>query len=55
MTNEEFLKLHWAMMYEEYNKCDCTQCGRADCIHRNAYRRLPESDGGLALCPRLNE
>ena len=26
---------------------------KADCIHRNAYRRLPEIDGGLGLCPNL--
>ena len=26
-----------------------------NCIHKGAYRRLPESDGGLGLCPRLKE
>lgn len=26
---------------------------KEDCIHRNAYRRVPEIDGGLGLCPNL--
>ena len=26
---------------------------KEDCIHRDAYRRLPEIDGGLGLCPNL--
>lgn len=33
-------------------KCyDCTTCQRPDCIHREAYRRLPQEIGGLDLCP----
>lgn len=55
MTREEFGKRHWSMTFEEFIKCDCTECERGDCIHRNAYRRFPEIDGGLALCPRLKE
>ncbi len=31
--------------------CDCTICKREDCLHRGAYRRLPEEEGGLGLCP----
>ena len=27
---------------------------KEDCIHRGAYRRVPEIDGGLRLCPNLN-
>ena len=34
-------------------KCYCPDCDKADCIHRNAYRRMPEVDGGLGLCPNL--
>lgn len=26
---------------------------KEDCIHRGAYRRVPEIDGGLGLCPNL--
>lgn len=55
MTREEFEKRHWSMTFEEFIKCDCTECEREDCIHRNAYRRFPEIDGGLALSPRLKE
>ena len=53
MTRERFAETNWKMSYEEYQKCDCTECDNADCIHRDAYRRLPEIDGGLGLCPNL--
>ena len=39
--------------YEEYKACYCPNCDRTDCIHRDAYRRLPKIDGGLELCPNL--
>lgn len=26
---------------------------KEECPHRDAYRRLPEIDGGLGLCPNL--
>lgn len=32
-------------------RCYCPTCGREGCIHREAFRRLPESVGGLGLCP----
>lgn len=33
-------------------KCyDCRSCTRPDCIHRDAFRRLPLEEGGLGLCP----
>lgn len=33
-------------------KCyDCRSCTRQDCIHREAFRRLPLEEGGLGLCP----
>lgn len=55
MTRERFAETNWKMTYEEYQKCDCTECEREKCIHRDAYRRLPEIDGGLNLCPNLKE
>lgn len=35
----------------EITACDCYTCIRPDCIHRDAFRRLPRSVGGLGLCP----
>ena len=56
MTREQFENnTNWKMTFEEYQKCDCTQCDKKDCIHRNAYRRVPRIDGGLGLCPNLKE
>lgn len=55
MTREEFNKTAWKMPFEEYQKCDCTQCKRENCIHRGCFRRVPEIDGGLGLCPKLKE
>ena len=56
MSKDEFARTGWRMSYEEYQQCDCTECDRKDnCIHKNAYRRIPEIDGGLGLCPRLKE
>lgn len=53
MTRERFAETNWKMSYEEYQKCDCTECKKEDCIHRGTYRRVPEIDGGLGLCPNL--
>lgn len=53
MTEERFKQTSYKMSFEEYKKCDCTECNNTDCIHRNAYRRMPEIDGGLGLCPNL--
>ena len=56
MTREQFKNnTNWKMTFEEYQKCDCTQCDNKDCIHRNAYRRVPRIDDGLGLCPNLKE
>lgn len=56
MTREHFENnTSWKMTYEEYQKSDCTQCDNKDCIHRNAFRRVPRIDGGLGLCPNLKE
>lgn len=53
MTREEFEKTNWKMSYEEYQLCNCCKCNNDKCIHRNAFRRVPEIDGGLGLCPNL--
>ena len=56
MTKEHFENnTNWKMTFEEFQKCDCTQCDKKDCIHRNAFRRVPVIDGGLGLCPNLKE
>lgn len=44
---------NWNMSYEEYKKCYCPDCSRENCIHREAFRRVPKIDGGLGLCPNL--
>lgn len=56
MTREQFKNnTSWKMSYEEFQKCDCTHCDKENCVHRNAYRRVPVIDGGLELCPNLKE
>ena len=55
MTRERFEQTGWKMSYKEYKLCDCTECDRKGCIHRGCYRRVPEIDGGLGLCPNLKE
>ena len=49
------MKLGRNMSYEEYKACYCPECNNKDCIHREAYRRVPSCDGGLGLCPNLNK
>ena len=49
MTKERFKETNYKMSYEEYKKCDCTECKKEECPHRGAYRRVPEIDGGLGL------
>lgn len=40
----------------DFIECDCSKCQRKDdCIHRDAYRRLPEEIGGLGLCKNLKK
>ena len=54
MTKEQFENnTNYKMSYEEFQKCDCTHCDNKDCVHRNAFRRVPVIDGGLGLCPNL--
>lgn len=52
MTKEQFELTNWKMSYEDYQKCYCPNCNK-ECIHRDAFRRVPEVDGGLGLCPML--
>lgn len=55
-TREEFeTRTNYKMSYEEYFKTYCPNCDKESCIHRGAYRRLPEIDGGLGLCPNLKK
>lgn len=39
---------------KDYVKCNCSKCNN-QCIHKNAYRRLPKEVGGLGLCKNLKE
>ncbi len=56
MTREQFENnTNWKMTFEEFQKCDCTKCSKTDCIHREAFRRVQKIDGGLGLCPNLQE
>lgn len=54
MSREDFKSTGWKMAYEDYLKCYCPDCSEKGCIHREAYRRVPEIDGGLGLCPNLH-
>ena len=42
-------------MNSEIEQCNCFKCEKTSktCIHFEAYRRLPRSQGGLGLCPKL--
>ena len=54
MTEKKFEQTAYKMSYEEYQKCYCPECDKKEkCIHHDAYRRFPEIDGGLGLCPNL--
>lgn len=53
MSKERFEQTNYKMSYEEYKRCYCPDCARENCVHREAYRRVPVIDGGLGLCPRL--
>lgn len=55
ISREQFEGTNWKMSYGEYLACHCPDCTRMDCIHRDAFRRLPKVDGGLELCPNLKE
>ena len=56
MTRERFQETNYKMTYEEYQKCCCSECDKKrTCKHKDAYRRLPEIDGGLGLCMNLKQ
>lgn len=44
-----------AWNYENRDKkCECYKCELIeDCIHKEAYRRMPRDVGGLGLCKKL--
>jgi len=57
---------HGALTWEHYrtalrywglvvDPCNCNLCTTEGCIHRDAFRRLPHSAGGLGLCPNLEK
>jgi len=47
---------NWKCSFDEFVKIQCQYCdAKEDCIHKEAYRRVPVIDGGLGLCPNLNE
>lgn len=53
-TLEEFeARTNWKMSYAEYVACCYERYNREGCPHRDAFRRVPFADGGLALCPNL--
>lgn len=53
-TYEEFKsRTNWKMSYAKYVACCCERCHCEGCPHRDAFRRVPFVDGGLALCPNL--
>lgn len=53
ITREWFEQTSHKCTFEEYVACDCIECNNTECPHRDAFRRFPESDGGLGLCPNL--
>lgn len=53
MEREIYERLSTKLDYEIFIKCYCPECEKENCIHRDAYRRLPEKVGGLGLCPNL--
>lgn len=56
ITKEQFeTQTNYKMSWEEYKLVNCEKCDKKDCIHRNAYRRIPKIDGGLGLCPNLKK
>lgn len=54
LTEEEFKCSIWKCTYEQYKAFQCKDCSRKEnCIHHDAFRRVPIIDGGLGLCPNL--
>lgn len=64
LVTEEFAETYRALPSEEptaeaeaasstiatANSCDCSKCCKTNCPHRDSFRRLPVSVGGLGLC-----
>jgi len=39
---------------QDFPECNCNKCF-LKCVHNGAYRRLPQSIGGLGLCKNLKK
>lgn len=51
---EWFDRSAWKCTYDEYLACYCPDCeNKETCKHSGCFRRMPEIDGGLGLCPNL--
>lgn len=49
-----FEKTSWKCAYNDYLLCYCPDCeNKETCKHSGCFRRMPEIDGGLGLCPNL--
>lgn len=47
------IKAQLNIINNEYiRSCDCSHCDK-QCIHKDAFRRLPTDIGGLGLCEKL--
>ena len=57
MMNEKLFSKneYYKCTYDEYVLTHCSSCANRNCPHRWAFRRYPESMGGLGLCPNLRE
>lgn len=44
-----------SVKFQEDLRCYCSECNISDCKHRNCFRRLPLSVGGLGLCKRFSD
>lgn len=53
-VNDKYYKT-WFSAYGENAPCECSHCDRDECAHRESFRRLLKSVGGLELCPMFDE
>ena len=47
MTKEEYKNTNWKMTYEQYQKCYCPECDKANCPHREAFRRVSKIESKI--------
>lgn len=58
LSREAFELYHYGsrLSYEDYVKTHCpSSTKRTKCPHRDNFRRLPASAGGLGLCENLKD